>query len=413
MKYFIGILGLLSILILFFYKQAVFNNEDFKNKYNINLDIKDDYKHFFYLKNVDPIYVFKDNLLKNYAVYTYNNKKSNLIYPNQETIADLDYIWNIQYIWNLRETFTSRFLYNELENITNLSPYRTHIYNLWLLLLPATRYYKWDLNKKLTWENSAKIWEKWIFFTCDKNKIKNILSLSDDKYMKIAYSKTWSFYNANKNPCKDSDVPANLWFNYFQYLRDLKNSVKCYKIAWFDENALPWLIWMVWVVNWILWEHEKAMYVLVQKVISIYNFIEKNKLNKKELETYKSQITSSIKRSQEELNFYIIEKAEENSKECKKNYKCLVKNWYIKQEINTLKNECMKNIDLRHIKGLKDIINTDVKKSLENTKCFLLGLSQAQWIFKDWDLKSIIIKWWTYYYDDNRQIWWVWIRNNN
>ena len=414
MKYFIGILGLLSILILFFYKQAVFNNKDFKNKYNINLDIKNDYRHFFYFKNVDPIYVFKKNFLEKYSMYAHKNNKPNLVYPEQQTIADIDYMRNIQYIGHIRESFTSNFLYNEIENITNLSPYWTHIYNLWQILLPASRYYNGDLNKQQTWKNAVKLWEKWVFFNCNKQKIKNILSLSDKKYMEIAYSKSWKFYEENKNPCINEKIPGDLWFNYFQYLKNLDKSIKYYKTAWFDKTALPWVIWMVWVINGVLWEHEKAMYILIQKAISMYNIISTNtKISDKEVKNYKKLISSSIKRAQEELNFYIIEKAEEKSKKCDKDYKCLVKNWYIKQEIQTLTNECMKDINLRSIKSIKDIINTDTKESLQNTRCFLLGLSQTNWYIKNWQLKSAILKWWTYYYDEDNQRWWVWIRINN
>jgi len=59
----------------------------------------------------------------------------------------------------------------------------------------------------------------------------------------------------------------------------------------------------------------------------MYNVISKNtKLNDKQLKNYKGQITSSIKRAQEELNFYIIEQAEKKAKNCIKDYNCLVKN---------------------------------------------------------------------------------------
>jgi len=413
MRYFILILILISIIISFFYKQAIFDHDKFSKKYNIILNIKNDYKNYFFLKNSDPIYVFKNNLLEQYSVYAHNNNKSNLIYPNQQTIADINYIKNIQYIGSIREPFKAKFLYNGLDNITNLSPYWTYIYNFWQILLPASKYYEDDIDKKLTWENAVKFWEKWILFNCDEKKIKNILLLKDDKYMEIAYNKTWIFYQKNKNPCSDDKIADNLWFNYFQYIRNLENAVKYYKVAWFDENTLFWTIWMVWVINWILWEHEKAMYILTQKVINIYNIISKNKeLNDKEIKKYNEQIENTIKRAQEELNFYIIDQAEKKLKDCQQNYDCLVKNWYIKQTIQDLYNECSKNTALKSIKTIEDIIKSDIKQSLENTKCFLLQISIINKYIdlENWKLKSAIIEWWTYYYDTTRWTWWVWLR---
>lgn len=411
MKYFIGILSIVSIIISIFYKQAILNNDTFKQKYKINLNIKNDYRHYFFLKDKNPLYVFKNDAIKKYSIYTHKNHKPNLVYANQQVVADTKYINNIQYIGSIRESFKAKFLYKELDNITNLSPYWTEIYNLWELLLPASKTYQWNINKKETWENASKLWEKWILFNCNKQKIKNILSLEDNKYLKIAYAKTWTFYEENKNPCTDEKIPENLWFNYFQYLKNLKQSVKYYKIAWFDEKALPWIIWMISVINWILWEHEKAMYMLVQKAISMYNIIKNNeKINDKELKNYKNMINNSINRALEELNFYIIEQSETKSN-CNKDYNCLVKNWYIKQEIKDLQNYCIKNIHQK-INSIEDIINLDVKTSLNNTKCFLLSLWESNWHIDPirWNLKSAILKWWTYYYNDDQQTWWVGIR---
>lgn len=413
MKYFIWILFTVSIIISFFYKQVVFNNKIFKDNYNIKLDIKNDYNHFFFLKNQNPLYIFKSNAIKKYSVYTYKNNKPNLIYSNQQTIADINYIGNIQYVGNIIESFTAKFLNNELNNITDISPYWTHIYNLWQTLLPASKHYEGNVDKQLTWQNSVQLWEKWIFFNCDKKKIKNILSLPNDKYMKIAYSKSWRFYEENKNPCTDKQIPSNLWFNYFQYLKNLKKSVKYYKITWFDETALPWIIGMVWVVNGMLWEHEKAMYILIQRAISMYNIISSSKkIDEKKIKNYKDMIKNSINRAEEELHFYIIEQAENKSKICKKDYKCLVKNWYIQQEVKELKNKCMKDINLKSIKTIKDIITINTKQSLETTKCFLLWIWETNGYIINWQLQSAIIKWWKYYYDKNNQRWWVRIKKD-
>lgn len=409
MNYFIGILFVISIIIWFFYKEAVFYNKDFQDKYNIKLDIKNDYVKFFFLQNHDPLYVFNKDFINNYSVYAHENNKSNLIYPHQQTIADIDYMSNIQYAASNTETFKVKYLYNELNNITSISPYWSHIYEFWQLLLPASKSYKGDLDKELTWENTIKLWEKWIFFNCDDKKIKNILSLEDEKYMNLAYNKTWAFYKENKNPCSDKNIASNLWFNYFHYIKDLEKTIRYYKIAWFDETALPWIIWMVSVANGMLWEHEKAIYMLIQRAISMYDVLENNKnLDKKQVETYTEQIEISLKRAQEELHFYIIKKAEEKSKECKKDYKCLENNWYIKQEIQTLQNYCIDNVNIGSIKTIKDIIDTNTEKSLETSKCFLLWFWQANNYIWNWQLKSAIIEWWTYYYDEENQRWWVW-----
>ncbi len=412
MKYFIGILFIISIIISFFYKEAVFYSKDFQDKYNIKINIDNDYTKFFFQQNHNPLYVFKKDYLNTYSVYAHENNKSNVVYPHQQTVADIDYMRNIQYAASSTETFKVKYLYNELNNITNISPYWDHIYEFWQLLLPASKSYRGDLDKNLTWENTIKLWEKWIFFNCNQEKIKNILTLKDEEYMKLAYNKTWKLYKKNKNPCSDKTIASSLWFNYFHYIKNLEKTVKYYKIAWFDETALPWTIWMVSVANGILWKHEKAIYMLIQRAISMYDALENNiKLDKKQVENYNRQIENSLKRAQEELHFYIIKQAEEKSEKCKKNYNCLISSNNIEKEIKNLQQYCIKNVNIGSIKTIKDIINTNTQKSLETSKCFLLWFWKNNWYINNWKLKSAIIEWWTYYYDKENQRWWVGKRN--
>jgi len=408
---FILILLILSITITYFYHEAVLNTDQFQKKYWINLPIKNDYKHFFYMQNIDPIYIFKNKLLDKYSKYSFQYNKHWLVYPHQQLIADLKYIWDIQYASSVQNPYQAKYLYNDLNYITNLSPFWTEIYNIWLLILPAPKNAKW-LNWIEMLSNRRKtisLWEKGIFFNCNKKKIENILSLKDEEYFHLAYSKTWTLYKQNVNPCKTIDIPEQLWFDYFYYLKDLENTIKYYKIAWFMKNALDWIIWMVAVANGMLWEHEKGMYLLMQKAINIYEKLNKSQTDK-EIKFLSDILNSTIQRAQEELNFYIISQADNLWKECNKNYICLVNKWYIQKVIDKLKNECSNEFDLNQIKSFEDIFSKNIQNSLKNSKCFLLWVSIQNWYIKKWQLKTILIKNWTYFYDHENQIWWI--KNN-
>lgn len=407
------ILFILSISWIYFYHKIVLNNDEFQKEYWLKINVKNDYRHYFYYQNYDPLYVFKKELLDKYSKYSFENKKSNLLYPNQELIADINYIQNIQYAASYINPYQAKYLYANFNYITNLSPYWEDIYKLWNLLLPANRINK-NLNfieKLANWKKTVKFWEKWIFFTCNKNKIDNILKLKDKDYIKLAYSKTWAFYKQNSNPCKSVDLPEWVWFNYFYYLKDLKNWIKYYKVAWFQKEALPWVIWMVSVINWLLWEHEKSMYMLIQKAIWINDKLKQKWISSKLAKTLKWTLENTIKRAEEELNFYIISTASKNHSNCNKDYDCLVKNWYIKSEIINLINTCKKENILNKIKTFDDLINKNIDTSLENSKCFLLNISLQKWLIKKWKLYSSMLKWWKYFYDTDYQRWWVWIFN--
>lgn len=410
-KVFIFILIAISTIISIIYKDAVLNNHLFNKKNYIKIKIKNDYRQYFFYKEKNPIYVFKNKILDKYIENKFENKKNSLIYPHQQTIAIIDYIKDIQYISSVWKTYKAKFLHNKLNQLTNLSPHRTHIYDLWSLLLPTSK--SSDISKKRkykTWEDAIKLWEKWVYFNCDPKKIKNIKQIKEENFFDYAYSKTWWFYQENKNPCISKSIASNLWFNYFHYLKDLSNTIKYYKIAWFHEDALAWTIWMVSIANWMLWEHEKSMYLMVQKIISLQQNTKDNDMNQKKIEYTKKQIKKNWQRAQEELNFYIISQAEKNSTNCKKNYECLKKNNLIEKEINKLKKKCWKN---KKIESLDKIINKNIKTSIQNSKCLLFWLSINNQYIIWWKLKSALIEDWKYFYDKDKKTRWVWKFNSN
>lgn len=394
----------------YFYHKVTYSYWIFKkdNPDFPKLNIKNDYYTFFFNHDTTPLYTFKNDILTKYEKYAFLNKKSGLFLPHQETLADLKYIQDIQYLASFRNTYEAKQLYTELNYVTNLSPYRPGIYTLGLLVIPAWTRWAKDLNfveKLKNWKQTVKLWEKWIFFNCDKNKINNILKLSDKEYFKYAYSKTWDFYKQNMNPCKNQELPQQLGFDYFYYLRDLPNTIKYYKIAGFFKNALAGVIWMVAVANWILWEHEKWMYLLLNKASNIYQKLQKEK-SEKEKKLISSLLNDTIKRAQAELNFYIVNQADQKHSECNKQYKCLIKNWYIKQEIENLFNQCKQHFNPYQIKSFKDLFSQNISNSIENAKCFLLGLNLQSWYIKNWQLYTVLRKNWAYFWNPDLQTWW-------
>ena len=370
--------------------------------------VKNDYVKYFFYHDVTPLYTFKNDILTKYQKYSFSNKKNWLIFLHQKTLADLKYIQDIQYLASFKNTYEAKQLYSELNYVTNLAPYRAWIYTLWLLIIPAWSKMAQKLSfieKIVNRKNTVKLWEKWIFFNCDKDKIENILNLSNDNFFKLAYAKTWELYKKLSNPCKTSDLPQQLWFDYFYYLKDLKKSVKYYKVASFFKDSLTWIIWMVAIVNWMLWEHEKWIYLLLTRASSIYKKLN-TKLPEKEKKIYENSLKSTIKRAEVELNYYIINQADNNHKECNKQYSCLEKKGYINTEIIKLLNECKKIFSLYKIKTLNDLFSKNISYSIENAKCFLLWLNIQNGYIQNWKLKTIFYTGWTYYWNTRLQTWW-------
>jgi len=404
-KLFLFILILLSVISIYFYKQIVFDKEEFTKKFHKNINLKNDYIHYYYLVDENPIYVFKKNLFDNYEKWSFENKKDGLVFPQQQVIADLTYISTIQYAASFKDIFYAKFLSNEFNYITNLSPFWVDIYSFSQLILPASKNNPEKYEEKLeNWEKTVKIGEKWVYFNCDKEKIKNILSLKDKDFFKYAYSKKWKFYNENKNPCKNwNDLEKYLAFNYMYYLKDYDNAIKYYKIASFFENSLAWTIGMVSVINSMAGEHEKAIYMFIQRLKGLENKLKNPKITEKEAKNIQDYYKTTFKRMQEELNLYIIANADKNWKDCKKEYKCLWEKWYIQKEIEKLINEC-KKVNIQNIKSITDIKwNTD--EIIEKWKCVLLNLALWKWYIQKDKLVSPLLNSSYYWFDKKDELW--------
>jgi len=392
------------VVALYFYHSIVFYKKDFEAKYNVKVDLKNDYIHYYFLVDENPIYVLKKDLLDKYVVWSFDNKKSGLIYPNQQTIADINYISDIQYAAAFKDIYNAKFLSNELNYVTNLSPFWVDIYNFAQLILPVSKSSKIYLNSKIeNWYKVIKLWEKGIYFNCDKKKIDNIKNLPDNEFFKIAYSKTWDFYKKNKNPCTNYELPDNLAFNYMYYLKDYKDAKIYYKVAAFHDNVPYWIIWMVSVLNSLSWEHEKAIYMFIQRLKWLETTLKDKSLSDKEYKKLQDYYDLTFRKLQEEFNLYIISQADKEAKDCKKDYKCLWEKGYITREIEKIKTMCRKE-DLSNIKSISDITWT-TEEVIKKAKCILLSLAFQKWYIQKNKFISPLLNSSFYKYDENRQSW--------
>jgi len=404
MKYIWSVLLWLSFLWLYFYHSIVFNSINFTKKYNIQINIKNDYFHYYFWVDDNPIYVFKKNLLDRYVLWSFEHKKSWLVFSNQQTVADLNYISDIQYAAEYKDVYNAKFLSNELNYITNLSPYWVSIYNFIQLILPISKTSDATWQEKIdNWNYVVKLWEKWVNFNCNKQKINKILNLKDDVFFRLAYNKKWEIYENIKNPCESYKLPEKIWFNYMYYLKDYKSAIKFYKIASFHDKTPYWIIWIVSVINSMAWEHEKAIYMLYERLTWLEKKMSNKNISDKEFEQTKDYYNLTLRRLEEEFNLYLISQASINWKDCNKKYDCLWEKWYVLSEINKLIVSCRKQrkLDLNSISN----INWNTDNVIWQLKCMLLSLWTQKWYIQKTKLVSPLLKSDLYKYNYEKENW--------
>ena len=171
--------------------------------------------------------------------------------------ADIYWLEAIQYVWaNAIRAKYKVFLYKILDLITELNPYFSHPYKLWLLLLPDynSRYENLDLKTQKQHKKEAiKIWLKWIEKLCDTKKVEAIKKETD-------LQKIWNS-EKYKNPCLDSDIPYYLAFDYYFYLKDPLSAAQYYKVASANRDSLKWARILSAIMQGKWWDREKAFFM--------------------------------------------------------------------------------------------------------------------------------------------------------
>lgn len=215
-----------------------------------------------------------------------------------------DYYWLkiIQYIWwNAISNSYKSYLFSMIDLITELNPYFSEPYVIWELLLPNynARYENLDTEEQELYKNQAvEIWLKWIKNFCDLNKI-DLIDKQDN--LEELFSNP-----SYKNPCKNFDIPYNLAFIYYFYLKDYKNSVKFYKIASVTDWTPSWARNMISILEWKWWNREKSFFMF----LNMANYSAKDDLVCKEFSSILDLNWKAIFSNQISLNWDILKEIE-------------------------------------------------------------------------------------------------------
>ncbi len=388
--------------------------------WTLNIKYKNYYKKFFFLKDENPILVWKNKIISSYVKKCHQNEKNCLIIPHQQFYSDLIRISSIQYVGSVMASTKMPYLYGMIDNLTNLSPYWTYPYYFWELIIPISKVMYKDFplkKKKQSWINAVKLWEKWIFFTCSQDKIKKIINLPINEFYEIVFTHTWNIRNQLKKPCIDWQIPSQGAFDRWFYLWNAEKAAKWYKIASFDPDVPKATPTLVGTVLWRTWKHEKSMIIRFNQYLTILKNLKKTK-NNKTFNFYQKKAKEFLDRAIIEYQLYLLTEADKVIKNkdltCYHNFNCLYKKGIIQKIISEEIKKCknFKNINIENIKTNPKNIENLVSDQI---KCILLSYAlQNHLINPNGDINTILIhpsdKSLKFIYDYDLWDWWLWVK---
>lgn len=128
--------------IIIFHHQISFNSHKVSflgKEYNLSQNFPQFYKKYISNSKNKPNYVRNAKVFQKYQNYCHQNKKNCIIFPHQQTYSDIIWISSIQYIGSTISVSQTPYLYNLLDNLTNLSPYWDYPYFFGSLILPISK----------------------------------------------------------------------------------------------------------------------------------------------------------------------------------------------------------------------------------------------------------------------------------
>lgn len=416
-KVFLSIFVLVGIWVIYMAHQINFEPREvnfFGKKINVVDKFPNFYGKYFIQKNEHPIFVRKNDIFSWYQNYCFQNKLNCIVFPNQEFYADIIWLSSIQYVWSVLDSSKTTYLYDMIDNITNLNPYWSYPYVFGQLLVPIskTNTEKNSEEKITSRKKVVMLWEKGSKYLCDKNKINKISSLSTGDFYRTLNEK-WNLYNELKNPCSNVDMANYLAFNYFYYAWDRINSANFYKIAAFQEEAPLINSSMVAVVSGRWGAHITSMQIWFTQFLSLMEKLDKSKTDE-ESEIYKSKIDESFKKSLFEYQLDMLQRVD-NQQQCLHNYFCLLQKGRLKQILFEDMQKCQsfKKEDLSFDKISQTVSDKDTDFT-DKIKCILIayGIENNFFNLESWDF-VYPLNWeipeqkFVYWRDYELQDWWI------
>ncbi len=268
----------------------------------------------------------------------------------QDILSSFRWINAIQYIAQQVDTNEPSDITNRFESLFAIQPKRYYPYIILQYLGVPSLQTQDQIHATISWDNTVLLWEKGIRYYCNRDMLQKIKELSYQSFIEKLETKDPNY----RYPCSQGgELAHTLAFNYYYYLSDNEKASFYYKVAAFHDNVAAITKSMPALIEGKIGNNKISAYLWYDQWSSAMEKYNNNKnLNPDEIASLESTMEKAFQKMVSEYSLYLITQASHSageqgeSQECQQTLACLQKNWYIKQQLTAVEQNCANSTDI-------------------------------------------------------------------
>jgi len=249
----------------------------------------------------------------------------------------------IQYIGKDVDITQPSDITNRFHHLHSLNPNRRYPHLFAQYIWPSSK--KSDTNTtwwRITRENTVKIGEAGIRYSCDMNKIKKISDLTYTEFLQAIADHNPAY----RYPCTTDELAHALAFNYYHYLDNVEKSSLYYMVASFHDETPKITLSMPAIIQWREWNNKVSSFLRYDRLQNNYKELKKKDLPDDKRKQIEDNVSTALKKMVSEFSMHILTQATKLATEKKANNNCihstscLKSNGYLSTIISQIQSSC-------------------------------------------------------------------------
>ncbi len=249
----------------------------------------------------------------------------------------------IQYIGKDVDVSQPSDITNRFHNLHSLNPHRRYPHLFAQYIWPSSKKSETNVTWwRITRENTVKIGEAGIRYSCDMDKIKKISDLTYTEFLQAIADHNPDY----RYPCSTDELAHALAFNYYHYLDDVKNASLYYMVASFHDETPKITLSMPAIIQWREWNNKVSAFLRYDRLQNTYKELKKKDLPDDKYKQIENNVTTAIQKMVSEFSLHILTQAtklaieKKASTSCIHSLSCLRANGYISSIISQIQSSC-------------------------------------------------------------------------